>query len=433
MDERPTDVRQVLYRRVVLRLLHVSDIHFNTRWDGTPESMDVDAEVRGRMLQDFGRMTSELGTMDGILVVGDIANRGKSEEYRKAEAFLEQAAELIGCPKERVVCVPGNHDVDRSRQDITHDGLRSLVRAAQGASQGEKIAALLGDQAACESLMGPFEAYNAFALGFGCEFTADAPVMTPRTFPLAPWTLEVHGVNSAWIADGFEKINGGQLVAGLFQATGIRPKADTVVAVLMHHPTSWLGDGEELSSWLNVAHLVLTGHEHSADVTQAEGGKPVRIASGAVNPSRHEDGWIPAYNVIELIARPEEDEILVRVFARAWQVGKVADFGDAGRSEYAVPMAVVSSQAIQGHASAAVEAITEHEPEPEPVESAAQSHRHSIMRAAPDTRRREAISMGLLEEGEASGLEADRILLRRAADQDRLYELAARLVGGSEA
>ena len=48
----------------MLRLLHVSDIHFSCLLEGRPD-LDLEHSVRDRMLQDFGLMGQELGPMDG--------------------------------------------------------------------------------------------------------------------------------------------------------------------------------------------------------------------------------------------------------------------------------------------------------------------------------------------------------------------------------
>ena len=46
---------------------------------------------------------------------GDVANKGKAEEYEKAEAFIKDVFEHLGCDEKRtqLYVVPGNHDIDR--------------------------------------------------------------------------------------------------------------------------------------------------------------------------------------------------------------------------------------------------------------------------------------------------------------------------------
>src|SRR4051794_19637757 len=110
----------------MLTFLHLSDIHFSD-FDG-PEGQHVDERVRDLMLEDIDSMAKRLGTMDAILLVGDVANKGQQGEYRLASDFLDRVAELIGCERESVACVPGNHDIDRGAQDAVHEAVRRSLR-----------------------------------------------------------------------------------------------------------------------------------------------------------------------------------------------------------------------------------------------------------------------------------------------------------------
>jgi 3',5'-cyclic AMP phosphodiesterase CpdA len=60
----------------MLTFLHLSDIHFSN-FDG-PEGQYVDERVRDLMLEDIEKMAERLGKMDAILLVGDVANKGRA-------------------------------------------------------------------------------------------------------------------------------------------------------------------------------------------------------------------------------------------------------------------------------------------------------------------------------------------------------------------
>ena len=423
----------------MLRLLHVSDIHFSNLLEGQPD-LDLELAVRHRMLQDIGLMRQELGPMDGILAVGDIANRGQAEEFAKATDFLRNAAELIGCPPDKVVCVPGNHDVDRGVQDLTHDALRHQLRTIPPRELSDKLLALLRDPQASGPLFRPFAAYNEFALAYGCDISPQKPVYAPKVFELGSRRLQVHGITSSWVSDGHDAHDSDaqRLVGGLFQLASIGQDPETVSVTLCHHPPRWLRDAEELKPWTVKAHLVLTGHEHEAGVQQSEDGRTLFIASGAVNPSRTEAGWIPAYNIIEIEWNDSQPEAIeVAVYARSWQMGR-AEFGPDDLSNEPARFQLSLTHPPKGadpNQSMTTRTLTQETvvsiPAAEPIESAAHTHAHTIMRAAPDWRRSEARAMGLLIDDRLVGLDADRALLNEALRTRRLSELAARLVGGS--
>src|SRR6267378_3905597 len=98
---------------MTLRVLHLSDIHFSTKFD---EEKIVHTDVRDQLLADLRDvMVPRLGTIDKVLVAGDIAFSGQREEYAEAAKWLEDVTSLCKCKLTDVLTVPGNHDVNRKR------------------------------------------------------------------------------------------------------------------------------------------------------------------------------------------------------------------------------------------------------------------------------------------------------------------------------
>jgi 3',5'-cyclic AMP phosphodiesterase CpdA len=73
---------------MMLRLAHVSDIHFGC------ENAPAVAATRAWLEQERA---------DALLVTGDITQSGRRREFEAARAWLES----IAAPK---ICTPGNHD-----------------------------------------------------------------------------------------------------------------------------------------------------------------------------------------------------------------------------------------------------------------------------------------------------------------------------------
>ena len=70
-----------------MRLLHLSDIHFRTP-DCENPATDVHQPYRTLLAQDVVELCREGGSVDAILVGGDIAFKGSPAEYRVARAWL---------------------------------------------------------------------------------------------------------------------------------------------------------------------------------------------------------------------------------------------------------------------------------------------------------------------------------------------------------
>ena len=149
-----------------VRFLHLSDIHFFD-CDG-PTDTDLDHAVRERMLEDIEKMYGQRGDMDAVLVVGDIAARGKRADYDVAASFLGRTCERVGLAADHVVCVPGNHDIDRDQQGALHEAARFQLRRVGAREISDVLLGLLREETGRQILLRPLEAYNEFALRYGC-------------------------------------------------------------------------------------------------------------------------------------------------------------------------------------------------------------------------------------------------------------------------
>ena len=72
----------------MLTFVHLSDIHFRTRDEGT--QFDLDGQIRDALLEDLASKPAEGANYNGILITGDIAFGGKHEEYKTAQRWLDQ-------------------------------------------------------------------------------------------------------------------------------------------------------------------------------------------------------------------------------------------------------------------------------------------------------------------------------------------------------
>ncbi len=94
-------------------LLHVSDIHFRAP-DCLDPNLDPDRPYRTILIRDVRARVAELGPVGAILIGGDVAFMGASEEYQTATVWIRELAAVASCPMERVFVIPGNHDVDQA-------------------------------------------------------------------------------------------------------------------------------------------------------------------------------------------------------------------------------------------------------------------------------------------------------------------------------
>lgn len=95
-------------------ILNLSDLHYPSK---SPKENDVDEQKVFKMI--FQEFTNALAsflnqnkkwTPSCLTLIGDIANRGKKEEYDHVKGFLDMLSRKIGQDSLLILPVPGNHD-----------------------------------------------------------------------------------------------------------------------------------------------------------------------------------------------------------------------------------------------------------------------------------------------------------------------------------
>ncbi|MCP4548013.1 MAG: NACHT domain-containing protein, partial [bacterium] len=105
-------------------LLHLSDPQFgsNHRF-GTKEKLDT---LATRLQEDLRGIRADPGLHPDLLIVtGDLAELGRKSELDAACRFLEDLAEFLGLPRDRVAIVPGNHDINRDYCEAYFKGCKA--------------------------------------------------------------------------------------------------------------------------------------------------------------------------------------------------------------------------------------------------------------------------------------------------------------------
>ncbi len=412
-------------------LLHLSDIHFRKR-SGDP--LDLDEDLRNELLIDAADVCNgHLGVPDAILVGGDIAYSGKAEEYVHAKTFLEDLAEKVKATLACLWGVPGNHDVDQAyiRQSPILLDIQNTIRTAGPAGIDKKLWDYLGDPLGKAQLFQSIQGFNDFARTFGFHFDAS------RTHHHVDLTLNdtsllrIHGLNSTITSNHLD--NGVQeIVLGRYQL----PKRQTGITnvVLCHHPPDWWADDDEVDRDMNHrAHLQLYGHKHNQVMLPI--GNSLRLVAGAVHPSRDEQKWRPRYNwlKVEVEGTADSRKLAVTVYPRVWSEAApkfIGDFNlcdgkesktyvfdlDPWRPEHSIPSSMSGSAPVVT-TSGATEPVT--------MNSPMRLLTYRLLDLPYPIRVAIAQKLGLIRNDDAglNDYEVFRRVLRRATDEDRLFEL----------
>ena len=341
-----------------VNILHLSDIHFSHKVAGG--TYDLDADVRNEVERDLGVVFSELrAACTGIVVTGDIAYAGKTEDYRVASDWLTHVAGLTGCRPENIWVTPGNHDIDRDdvrASELLKDMHRTL-RSTRGPDLDNKLRKYLEDKVAAPALFSPLRQYLAFAGRFQCEVGPVKPYWE-QDLPLNDGsTLRLRGLTSVLTSDDSDDDRASRLVLGAAQTTLLRHEGVEYMT-LCHHPPDWLVDQEEADTALTArARIQLFGHKHSHRIDRIN--DSLRIAAGAMHPEREGHNWQPRFNVVRVSvdAGGPHRSLKVEVLPRVWDPNLrqfVADRGTPGgddRRVYMLPLGAWSPAPVAASAT----------------------------------------------------------------------------------
>jgi predicted phosphodiesterase len=279
--------------------LHLSDIHFRAPQCLTPDT-DRDRPYRTRLERDLVRRVAELGPIDAILVGGDIAFQGDPREYEEARKWLLELAKMCGCSKDRIMVVPGNHDVNRKAcEDMPTKNVHAMIAQAPEEEREWMLEQQLRDTNTGQALFHGHAAYNDFASKMNCQVYPGRLYWKQDVELGQGAKLRIHGLTSTLLSGRNGKDDPrGQLYLSALQTT-LDPAPNVVNMAICHHPFDWLLDGDDVEDKLNArAAFQVFGHKHRQRI--AEEKSYIRWSAGAVNPSRSERQFEPSYNIIRL-------------------------------------------------------------------------------------------------------------------------------------
>jgi len=309
-----------------LVFIHLSDIHFRKGRLG--DSHDEDEILRHELQFDLRRLRSRLPRFDGLIVSGDIAFGGKAEEYEYAGGWIESIREQLGCKREGVMIIAGNHDVDHSL--IPNDGpvdlLHQEIRQAGSLEDScARLAEILRDENRGGTLLSPLTAYNAFASRFACQFTRNLPYWE-RNFPLRDGTiLRFRGITTILLSSSRDQHDTHRMLYGGAPRTILR-EPNIRYVIIGHHPPSWSVEGDVADhAFSTLSFLQLFGHKHEQWITRL--GNSVRVIAGAVHPSRRESNWLPRYAAL-VISALDDRNVGLRIYPRRWSTEELKFVGD---------------------------------------------------------------------------------------------------------
>ncbi len=343
LGQSPTSTLTTTMSPIKLRILHISDIHF--RWAPDPNSdraEDIRREtpMRTRVIDDKAWRDNIADLLDDgpinlICLTGDIADRGNPEEYEQATRFVEKLLAALNLTKSHLLVIPGNHDIDRSKQADAWSGIRKqpwTIRSelSNWLAGGQAPA---GVEGAWRNLVSErqsaFWAWVEHDLGRADLLPAKSPhkhfgyrINVAQTLGLSVpfWIL---GLDTAWLAG--DEHDAGKLLLTKNQLMQLGTDHGHALSgfrlALGHHPLADLADREESGRLLaEYADLYLHGHQHQP-ITRLSIDPDrhlLELAAGCLFEGTRKDEHPNGFQVIELHLDEHGRPLQVGLRFRTW-------------------------------------------------------------------------------------------------------------------
>lgn len=296
-----------------LRILHISDLHQQSA------SNSSQALIVSEMILDVCRL-AEAAPIDLVVFTGDLADKGKEAEFEAAEReLLVPLIEALGLPADRLILVPGNHDIDRDHIDrLLEPGLAQL-------SDSESVDNVLANPSHCGPALERLQAWRRFRTVYyercpeGVRPVDLNPLTSVHELNIGGLKVGVAVLDSAWRATGAPNDGDrGHLLIGESQtraALDAIRDCDVRVAAF-HHPLEWLApwDHQLLREMLERERVfVMTGHEHvpNPTVEKSVRGEAVYSRAGCLYGSRD---YPNGYALLDLDLRAESVTMRLRTW-----------------------------------------------------------------------------------------------------------------------
>jgi SIR2-like domain len=244
-----------------------------------------------------------------VFITGDIAYSGQPSEYAAAGYFIKELAKKCDVGMDAIVCVPGNHDVDRDRiiqPDRVFVGTEEVVETLE---EGEKLRRILSRQENYFEFIRTLFPWALQGAKNSLSFTINKIV---HEIPIGLLLL-----NSAWIAG--TDMDYGRVVIGERQVRdALKDVHDPAILVaLMHYPISYLAefDAVDVRGLLNTrCDFVLHGQIHDSGALRLRypDSEVFYIAAGSSYLGRKE---LMSYNFVSLDLEASTGKFFLRRYS----------------------------------------------------------------------------------------------------------------------
>lgn len=211
-----------------------------------------------------------------LIISGDIAYSGRSQQYELAENFLREIQGMLSAEAGKSVdifVVPGNHDCDFADEQKSRAANVQYVQSVGSAGVDESVIE------ACTSVQRGFLDFQA-RLQSKDVLVVDG-LWSERRIALGDTAIVLEGLNVSWVSKMREEP--GRLHFPFERYEGRDRSPEDIHVMVMHHPVNWFNQGIYSSFRQFLRHratLVVSGHEHvggASEINDIDAGPSIAL------------------------------------------------------------------------------------------------------------------------------------------------------------
>lgn len=270
-------------------ILHISDIHIKDESDPILGRAQELGQSVFRYLPDCEALF--------IVITGDIAFSGISQQYDCADKFINDIVHVITSEKEvpiHILMAPGNHDCDFSGNNSVRDAVISAIASKGGAGVDDELIT------ECIKVQGNYDEFRKRIEDV--RPVSDDSLWKQYEYQVGGIDLIFDSINVAWTSTLHEAQ--GRLIFPIKRYENIDRGAANLRVILFHHPLNWYSQSiyrDFRTKIWSLGDLILTGHEHVQGVGETDDAISdsfVYIEGAALQPENSSEA--SGFNVVEI-------------------------------------------------------------------------------------------------------------------------------------
>jgi len=280
---------------MTINWLHLSDFHIGKERFVQQNICD---EIINHVKE---RVNQEELPLDFIFITGDLANKGRADEFNTFYSeFFNNLVEIANLDFERIIIIPGNHDVNiNAVKAVMRYGVFNQIEhffdpTEEGLSDRKYLLERFAEYIKYDSFSPKVEGKHWLESSQGCS---------KRQFDnINGHKVGIVGLNTAWLSEGDEP-DRNQLTPGVeITLAALKSIKDSDVRIVLgHHPVSWWvnnhtaqEDCKDIKSAFSENNVIyLHGHLHHDEEIYEYGSAQhfLSIGSGACFAARKSEIW----------------------------------------------------------------------------------------------------------------------------------------------